>query len=156
MKLAVLYLILKWLHILLAIIALGANITYTFWIIRATRNPEALSFTLRGIKLLDDRIANPAYGFLLITGITMVLVSDLSFETPWISISLVLFFITILVAAAGYTPTLRKQIELAEGSGPESREYLAMARRGRILSIVLVVLVVAITYFMVVKPQMWM
>lgn len=151
-----LYLTLKWLHILLAIIALGANITYTFWIIRATRDAGALSFTLRGIKLLDDRIANPAYGFLLITGIAMVLVSDLSFETPWISISLLLFVITILVAAVGYTPTLRKQIKLAEGSGPESREYLAMARRGRILGIVLVVLVVAITYFMVVKPQMWM
>jgi uncharacterized membrane protein len=151
-----LYLLLKWLHILLAITALGANITYTFWIIRATRNPEALSFTLRGIKLLDGRIANPAYGFLLITGIAMVLVSELSFSTPWISISIALFVVVILVAAIGYTPTLRKQIELAESVGPESREYLAVARRGTILGIVLGVLVVAITYFMVTKPQLWM
>lgn len=151
-----LYLILKWLHILLAITALGANITYSFWIIRATRNPEALSFTLRGIKLLDDRIANPAYGFLLITGIAMVLVSPLSFATPWISVSIALFVAVILVAAIGYTPTLRKQIELAESVGPDSSEYLAVARRGTILGIVLGILVVAITYFMVTKPQLWM
>ena len=150
-----LYLTLKLLHVLLAIVALGANITYTFWIIRAKRNPDALSFTLRGVKLLDDRVANPAYGFLLITGIAMVLVSGLTFETPWIGISLLLFVITIFVAALGYTPTLRKQIELAEGPGAESPEYLAMARRGMILGIVLTVLVVAMTYFMVVKPQLW-
>ena len=113
-----LYLTLKWLHVLMAVIALGANLTYGFWIIRATRNPEALSFTLRGVKVLDERIANPAYGLLLVTGIAMVLVSGLSFTTPWILIALVLFGLLILVAAAGYTPTLRKQIELAEGVGP--------------------------------------
>lgn len=151
-----LYLTLKWIHILLAITALGANITYGFWISRAARNPEALSFTLRGIKILDDRIANPAYGLLLITGIGMVLISGLTFRTPWIAVSLVLFVVTIIVAAAGYTPTLRKQIELAESVGPDSQEYLAMSRRGTILGIVLAVLVIAITYFMVTKPGLWM
>jgi uncharacterized membrane protein len=150
-----LYLTLKWIHILLAITALGANITYTFWIIRATRNRDALPFTLRGIKILDDRIANPAYGFLLITGIAMVLVSGLTFETPWIAVSMVLFIIIVLVAAIGYTPTLRKQIALAESVGPDSPEYRAIARRGQILGIVLGILVVTITFFMVTKPGLW-
>jgi uncharacterized membrane protein len=150
-----LYLTLKWIHILLAITALGANITYTFWIIRATRNRDALPFTLRGIKILDDRIANPAYGFLLITGIAMVLVSGLTFETPWIAVSMVLFIIIVLVAAIGYTPTLRKQIALAESVGPDSPEYQSIARRGQILGIVLGILVVTITFFMVTKPGLW-
>jgi hypothetical protein len=57
-----LYLLLKWLHVLAAIVAIGANVTYGIWIARASRNPDVLPFTLRGIKLIDDRIANPAYG----------------------------------------------------------------------------------------------
>ena len=64
--------ILKWLHILAAITAVGSNHTYGIWLTRAARNPEALPFTLRGIKLIDDRLANPAYGLLIITGLTMV------------------------------------------------------------------------------------
>jgi hypothetical protein len=61
------YSILKWVHVLMAITALGANITYGLWLSRAARESGHLSFTLRGIKALDDRIANPAYGLLLIT-----------------------------------------------------------------------------------------
>ena len=69
-----LYLLLKWLHVLAAIVALGANLTYGIWIAHASRHPEALSFTLRSIKLIDDRVANPAYGLLLVTGLLMVFV----------------------------------------------------------------------------------
>ena len=55
---------LKWLHILLAITGVGANITYAIWIRRATIDLNALPFTLRGIKLFNDLVANPTYGFL--------------------------------------------------------------------------------------------
>jgi len=81
----------KWVHILLAITAVGANITYGIWIQRATIDKKALPFTLRGIKLIDDRLANPAYGLLLITGIWMVLISPLELTTPWLLTSLVLY-----------------------------------------------------------------
>ena len=147
-----LYLILKWLHVLLAIAAIGANITYGVWISRAARNPEVLPFTLRGVKILDDRIANPAYGLLLVTGVAMVFVGGWSFTTPWILISLVLFVIVVLLGLFGFTPTLRRQIQLAESGSLNSPEYAAVAQRGTILGIVLAVLVVAIVFLMVVKP----
>ncbi|MGH2673114.1 MAG: hypothetical protein ACRDHC_09065 [Actinomycetota bacterium] len=38
---------------------------------------------LRGIKVLDDRFANPAYGLLLVTGLIMVWVGDLSLTQFW-------------------------------------------------------------------------
>ncbi len=41
-----LYLIIKWLHVLLAIVAVGTNITYGVWLARAERSPEVLPFTL--------------------------------------------------------------------------------------------------------------
>jgi len=55
------YLLLKWLHALAAIIAAGSNFTYGIWITRASRNPDVLPVTLRSIKLIDDRVANPAW-----------------------------------------------------------------------------------------------
>jgi uncharacterized membrane protein len=150
-----LYLFIKWIHVLAAIIALGTNITYSVWLARVNRAPESLLFTLRTVKLLDDRIANPAYGVSLITGLAMVFIGGLSFTTPWILLSLVLYVLVVLIAFLGYTPTLRRQIELAESAGPESGEYAAMTERGARLGIILGVLVVAIVYLMVMKPLLW-
>jgi uncharacterized membrane protein len=68
------YLLIKLLHVLAAAIAVGANVTYAIWIAAGSRDPKTLPFALRGVKLIDDRLANPAYGLLLITGVAMVLV----------------------------------------------------------------------------------
>ena len=60
-----LYPYIKLLHVLLAIVAVGFNASYGIWLARAAREPEHLGHVLRGIKILDDRFANPAYGLLL-------------------------------------------------------------------------------------------
>jgi uncharacterized membrane protein len=148
-----LYLIFKWLHILLAIIAIGANATYGVWLARAARSPEALPFTLRGVKIIDDRIANPAYGLLLVTGLINVFVGNWSLTTPWILAALVLYVLLVLLGLAGYTPTLRRQINLVETVGPAAPEYRALAGRATVLGIVLAVIAVAIVFLMVVKPN---
>ena len=147
-----LFLLLKWLHVLSAIVALGSNITYGIWITRATRKPEVLPFTLRGIKLIDDRLANPAYGLLLITGLLMTFVLPLPLTTPWIMAALVLYVIVVLLAILGYTPTLRRQIQTLESEGLASASYQSLARRGTMLGAVLGVLVITIVFLMVVKP----
>ena len=66
-----LYLVLKFVHILAAIVAVGFNASYGVWLARAGQYPAAAPILLRGVKLLDDRFANPAYAFLLLTGIAM-------------------------------------------------------------------------------------
>jgi uncharacterized membrane protein len=149
------YLLLKWLHVLAAIVAVGANVTYGIWIARASRNPDVLSFTLGGVKLIDDRIANPAYGALLITGLLMVFVVRLSLTTPWLLTALVLYVLVVLVGLFGYTPTLRRQIQVLDSEGFSSPAYEALARRGMMLGVVLAVLTVAIVFLMVVKPSLW-
>jgi uncharacterized membrane protein len=147
------YLFIKWIHILLAITAVGANITYGFWIARASRQPEMLPFTLRGVKFLDDRVANPAYGLLLLTGLINVFVGEWSLTTPWIVVALVLYVLAVLIGLFGYTPALRNQIKLAETAGPASPEYKQIANRSTILGVVTAVLVAAIIFLMVVKPN---
>jgi uncharacterized membrane protein len=151
----VLYLLLKWLHVLAAITALGSNITYGFWLTRATRDPPVLPFTLRGVKLIDDRIANPAYGVLLITGFAMVGVGQLSIRTPWLLSALILYVVMVGLAAVGYTPTLKRQIQALDRGGVTSAEYRTLAVRGRLLGALLGVVVMAIVFLMVVKPNLW-
>lgn len=148
-----LYPILKWLHVLLAITAVGANITYGVWIARSQRDREHLAYVLRTIKFIDDRIANPAYGGLLLTGLAMVfLVSSALLLTPWLLISLVLYAVVIVLGLFMYTPTLRRQIAAAEQGGPDSQDYKIAAGQGRQLGMIIAALVVVIVFLMVVKP----
>ena len=150
-----LFLILKWLHVLSAIIAVGANATYGIWLARAGRDAAHLPFTLRTVKMIDDRMANPSYALLLITGLAMVFTVPFPITTPWIMSGLILYGVLFVIGLFGYTPTLRKQIALAESEGPQSAAYQAMARRGTILGIVLAVIAVAVVFLMVTKPPLW-
>lgn len=149
------YALLKWLHVLAAIIAVGANATYGIWIARASRTPAALPFTLRVIKHIDDRIANPCYGLLLLTGGAVIYTMGLRWTTPWLLMSLILYVVMGLIAAFGYAPTLKSQIEALDRNGFESPAYQAVARRGTSIGIVLAVLAILIVFLMVVKPRLW-
>jgi uncharacterized membrane protein len=100
-----LLLIVKYIHVLAAIVAVGFNISYVVWILRAQREPVHTSFALKGIQLIDNRIANPAYGLLLMTGLLMVFLGGYSLTTLWIDIALVLFVVLVLV---GFSSTRRR------------------------------------------------
>jgi uncharacterized membrane protein len=149
------YEVLKLLHVLAAIVAVGANITYGVWIMRGSRDPKTLSFALKGIKLIDDRMANPAYGLLLATGIGMALVGKIPATTPWLLCALVLYVAVVLLGLLGYTPVLKKQIRVLERARPDSSEHKTLADRGRVLGIVLGVLTLGIVVLMVLKPPLW-
>ena len=149
-----LFLITKYVHILSAIVAVGLNVSYAVWIIRAQRNPEHTAFALKGIKFLDDRIANPAYGVLLVTGILMVFMAGYSITTLWIDIALVLFVVLAVLALTQYTPTLRSQIKLAEAGDMSSVDYVRLAKRGQIVGQALGVIVLVILAMMVFKPTL--
>ncbi|HTP02307.1 MAG TPA: DUF2269 family protein [Anaerolineales bacterium] len=150
-----LFLLIKWVHVLSAIAAVGANITYAIWIVRASREPSVLPFTLRTIKLIDDRVANPLYALLLLTGLTMAFMVPIPLTTPWLATALVLYAITTLLGLVAFVPVFRRQIDLLDSEGFESPKYQAVARQARVLGIVVGVIVVAITYLMVVKPPLW-
>jgi len=147
------YLVLKFIHIASAITAVGANITYGVWNMRLSREPAHASFALKGIKFLDDRIANPAYGVLLLTGLIMVFmqwkITDL-----WIVIALVAFVGIGVLAVAVFTPLLRNQVRLADAGDTSSPEFARLANRSRALGPILGVLLLVILAMMVFKPSL--
>jgi uncharacterized membrane protein len=147
-----LYTALKLFHVFLAITAVGANLTYGWWLARAERKPEAAPFILRTLKLIDDRMANPAYGFLLITGAIMVWIGGIGFGKLWVSASIVLWFLTMGLGLFGYTPALKRQIAAVEQHGLDSPQASALALRGNIIAGAIGVMVTGILFCMVFKP----
>jgi uncharacterized membrane protein len=142
----------KLLHILLAIMAVGFNASYGIWLARAAKEPEHQSHVLRTIKVLDDRFANPAYGFLFLTGLVMVAISPFSISTFWISTSIGLWLVLGFVAFFAYSPTLRRQIALLDSGQGGSAEFQTLAKRGQVVGMILALIILAIIYLMVVKP----
>jgi len=149
------YLILKFIHVLLAITAVGSNITYGIWLGRASREPQHLQHVLRGVKFLDDRVANPGYGLLFATGLAMLYVGKIPWTTPWLLTALILYIALVAFAFRGYTPLLRRQIAALETGGLTSDAYKRVAMRAQQVGILLAVLVVIIVFLMVTKPALW-
>jgi uncharacterized membrane protein len=143
---------LKTLHILFAIVAVGFNISYGIWQARAAREPAHMGYALRGIKFLDDRVANPSYAGLLIVGIALVLLGPWEFTDLWVAVAIALYLLMGTVAFFFYSPTLKRQIEAYEAGGAQTEEFVELGNRGRLVGMVLAVLVLAIIVLMVVKP----
>ncbi|HET6380438.1 MAG TPA: DUF2269 family protein [candidate division Zixibacteria bacterium] len=142
----------KTLHVLLAILAMGSNATYGIWQARAARNPEHMGWTLRTVKFIDDRVANPSYIGLAIFGVLMVLTGPWEFEMFWIAVAIGLYLLLMVLGLAVYTPLLSRQIRVFETDGPHSPEFAQLTRRSRMLGGLLGLIVIAIVVLMVVKP----
>lgn len=143
---------LKWLHILGAITRLGASLTFPIWLRLARREPSAVRFTVRGIEVIE-KVANAGYATVLLSGVGMVLATNLPWTTPWLLSALVLFGVIGLVIGVFYLPTQKKLIGYAEQ--PASPEYLAAQKRAIAVMIVVIILVVSIEFLMTVKPALW-
>jgi uncharacterized membrane protein len=147
--------LLWFIHILLLIVAVGPNVTNAIWIQRAMGNREALPFTLRGIQVINNRVVIPAIGLILITWIAMALTSGQSLLTAWILLVTIFWLVVFLLGLFGYTPTLRKQIALAESTGADSDEYKSAAWRGTIIGIAIGVIVLLILLLITFQPALW-
>lgn len=143
---------LKVVHILAAIVALGANVTYAFWLRQAgTTDRDRLVFTIASIRKLDNTIATPAYVVVLLTGLGMVFSGRFSFSAGWIQAALALYVLAVLIGIFLYAPTIRRQLTEAEAD-PSSAAYAAVAGRSNLLGIVEIAIVLVIVVLMVTKP----
>lgn len=144
-------LVLKLVHVLAAIVALGANVSYGFWLRLAGRDRDRLLFAIEGIRWLDRRIANPMYVVVLLTGVLMVLTGAYSFETRWIAASIALYVLVAVVGIAFFAPAIRRQLAEAERD-PTSSAYAAAAARTTRLGLLTTGAVFLIVVLMVTKP----
>jgi hypothetical protein len=148
-----LYIVLVALHILGTIIAIGFNFSYVAWIQRATNSPQHLEFALRGVKFLDDWVANPCYLLVGASGLGMVLLGKPIASFLWVAIAL--YVIAMVVAYAVYTPLLGRQIRVLAANGPNSIEYQQLATRSNVIGAMMGVMVVVIVLLKIFEPTFW-
>jgi uncharacterized membrane protein len=134
-----------------AIVAVGANLTYAIWFRAAGNDQDRLVFVIRTVRMIDSRIANPAYIVLLVTGLLMVAGGVVSLTAGWILVALGLYAATAVIGVALFSPAIRRQLAEAERD-VTSESYRAAAARSTLLGIVTTVLVLVIVALMVTKP----
>jgi hypothetical protein len=144
------YLLVKFFHILIAILALGTSaglgIVLEFYGGHPTHGP----FLLRAIGRIVAFFVLPGYLLMLLSGLWMVKLSW-PMTTRWIQAALGLWGMGILMLSI-FLLVLHKQLALFETEGPTSRSYQRASLLGRGLGAGLGLVVVLTLYLMVLKP----
>lgn len=144
------YVWVKFLHIVIAILALGASaglgIVLEFYGSHPTHGP----FLLRAIERIVALFVLPGYVLVLLTGLWMVNLSW-PLATNWIQAALVLWGIGIAILAI-FLAVLHKQRGLFETRGSTSTSYQRVSLLGRGLGATLGAVMILILYLMVFKP----
>jgi uncharacterized membrane protein len=154
------YLIVQWIHVLGAVAAVGANVTYTVWFMRAARRPESAPYILQTITLIDPSNSS-----------TIGLPTPLTFSWEprvcgWCTGRMGLYDPLdthldhlvrrrLAVAILLWSPVFRRQIRSAETTGTTTNEYKSLNQRQTVWGMTLAMLVVTILYMMVVHPSLW-
>ena len=146
--------ILLTLHILSALVAVGATVSYFFWLRRAVLAPESRSFTLETIRLVERRMVVPAYVIVLLSGLGLIDRASWGWSTPWLELS-ILLFIVLMGLVGVHARVIKGQIALVEDGSADSADYDRAHARGRLLLALKVVVVIALVYLMVFKPALW-
>jgi uncharacterized membrane protein len=155
-----LYTVSLFLHISAAIVGLGATFALSIAFPLAVRmgDPRHLLFMHKLNLEVITKLASPALGLILITGIVQVIDSDfISFSDAWISIAFVLVIIIGGLQGAYFTKTDRKlaaqiESELAGGATELSPGYQQEAQREGSMGAVTGLLVLVTVAVMVFKP----
>src|SRR4030042_2894934 len=125
----------KWLHVLAAIVAVGANLTYRIWLGRASQEPKVLPFVLGTIRLIDRRVANPCYAIVLVTGLILALTVSIPLTTPWLLTSISLYALAASLGIFAYAPVAKRQREILAFDGVEAADYKSAAQKSTWLGI---------------------
>ncbi len=150
------YLIFKWVHVVSIIVAVGSTGTYTFWFVRAAKNPQSALFTLKTVKHIDDWLVYSAFSMALIAGIVMISTGTLNFGlSHWLQLGIGLFALLMILRITVLSPVLRQQIHYMETGGAGSAGFKAVVRRGQVIGPILGLTALTIIFMMVVKPHLW-
>jgi uncharacterized membrane protein len=144
------YVFVKFVHILIAILALGTSAG--LWIVLEFYgdHPTHGSFVLRAIEQIVAFFVVPGYVLMLVTGLWMVNLSW-PLTTKWIQAALALWGVGLVILGLSLV-FHHKQRGLFDTKGPASISYRRVSLLGRGLGAGLGFVVVVILYLMVLKP----
>jgi hypothetical protein len=143
------YGLVKFAHILIAILALGTSAGLGIVLELYGSHPVHGTFVLRAIARLVGFFVVPGYVLMLVTGSWMVHLAW-AWTTQWIQAALGIWALGAVLLGI-FLAFLRKQIRVSETEGPASVSYRRIALATRVLGGAVGLVVVSILYFMVFK-----
>jgi uncharacterized membrane protein len=144
------YLLLKFLHILVAVVALGTSASLGIILEFYGDDPAHGPFVLHAIERMTVLVVLPGYLVMLATGLWMAGLAW-PFTARWIQLALGLWVVG--VASLGWSfAALRKQRSLHATEGYASTRYRRASIVSRVSGGSFGLVVVAILYLMVFKP----
>jgi uncharacterized membrane protein len=144
------YLLAKFLHVLIAIIALGTSAGLGIVLEFYGDHPAHGAFVLRAIARIVAFFVLPGYVLVLATGLWMVHLAW-PMTTKWVEAALVLWAVGVVLLAVDLA-ALHKQRRLFDAEGPAAASYRRVSLLGRALGAAAGLVIVAILYLMVFKP----
>ncbi len=147
------YELLKYIHILAAMVWVGGAFTLQVYGIFVSRSsePDAIARFGRDVSIVGGRLFPIASIVLLIAGVLMVF-QRWSFGQAWILIALVLWIVSLLVGALYIGPRSGKIGELFAAEGPTSAAGKALMGQVFLVSRLELVSFAVIVFLMVFKP----
>jgi uncharacterized membrane protein len=146
------YLVAKFFHIFIAILALGTSAGLEILLEFYGDHPAHGPYVLRAIRRVVSLFVIPGYLLVLVTGLWMVNLSW-PLTTRWIQGSLTLWVIGLALLVVSHR-VFGKQLQLLETGGAGSSSYRRTSFLGRALGAGAGLVVVAILYLMVFKPRL--
>jgi hypothetical protein len=148
--------LLLWLHIALALTALGPTFTFPIWTAQARKaGPEQVPFTLRVLHTLITRMVAPLAILLLASGIALIFAAGWDLvANEWLWIALVLYLVNLTLNLGVALPNLNAILAILESGEAQQRmaEIGTRGKRQRLLGMTSGLLVLVILGLMVWKP----
>ncbi len=155
-----LYLVIKWIHVLSSVVLVGTGFGTAFYLFSANRsgNLHAQAVVARLVVRADFWFTTPAGFIQPISGVAMMHLAGWPLTTPWLLWSIVLYGVT----GALWLPVVWLQMRMARMAGDAVRNhhrlpdlYWRYARRWEALGYPAFLAMVVVFYLMVVKPVSW-
>jgi uncharacterized membrane protein len=146
------YMLLKILHILLAIVAVGFSISFGIILATAAGNLDATRFSLGLVKRLE-RITRVGFIGLILTGLALGGMGEVSWHALWFTGSLAIALVAFTIGMTVAVPSLKAQIALAAQPAPPMDELKRLSGRSRVVGITLGLMSLTILVLMVLKPM---
>lgn len=147
------YDVLKYIHILAAVVWVGGAFTSQLFAIRAQRSSDPVDLIRLGrlFEYVGLRVFAPASLILIVAGVLMTL-DRWSFSQLWITISLTLWLFSFLAGLFYLGPKSKVLAELFETEGPTSPTGVALRSKLFLVSRIELLFFVIIIALMVFKP----
>jgi uncharacterized membrane protein len=153
------YLVVKWLHILSSTLLFGTGLGSAFYMFFASRTRDArvVATVVKYVVIADWLFTTPTIIIQPLTGLWLMHIAGMPFDTPWILWSIVLYFL----AGAAWLPVVWMQIRMrdqaiaaASTGAPLPAVYFRYLRIWVALGVVAFLALVVVFYLMVAKPAL--